>query len=137
MSQEGSISRESAAAFVDGYGRTWESWDFPGFVDLFSDEVVYVAHATQETVVGRTALASYIRKEAAEQGQVSVRMGNPVIDGDRVAAEFWVTATSAGETATIAGCLIARLASDGRCAFFREYWFDVEGHTSAYEGWGE
>jgi hypothetical protein len=136
MSQGASIDRESAAAFVESYGRTWESWDVPGFVDLFSDGVVYVAHATQETVVGKTALASYLQKEAAEQGQVTVRMGNPVIDGDRVAAEFWVT-TIGGEPATIVGCLIARLAPDGRCAFFREYWFDVEGRVSAYEGWGE
>jgi SnoaL-like domain len=137
MSQGMSRDREAAVAFVDGYGRTWESWDIPGFVGLFSDEVVYVAHATQETVVGREALASYLRKEAAEQGQVSVRMGNPVIDGDRVAAEFWVMATSEGKDATIAGCLIAHLGPDGKCHFFREYWFDMEGHTSTYEGWGE
>ncbi len=132
-----SISRESAVAFVDNYGRTWDSWDFSGFVDLFSDEVVYVAHPTQETVVGREALASYIRKEAAEQGEVSVRMGNPVIEGDHVAAEFWVTATNDGEAATIAGSLVAQLASDGRCANFREYWFDIEGHVNAFDGWGE
>src|SRR6266550_3282690 len=105
-----SIGREDAAAFVERYGRAWERWDVSGFVDLFSDEVVYVAHATQETVVGRTALASYLRKEAAEQGEVSVRMGDPVIDGDRVAAEFWVTARSGSRSATIAGCLVARLA---------------------------
>src|SRR5215210_804172 len=130
--------RQRAVTFVDGYGRTWESWDIPAFVDLFSDEVVYVAHATQETVVGRAALTSHIRKEAAEQGRVSVRMGNPVVDEDRVAAEFWVTATSdGGRDATIVGCLIAHLGPDGRCHFFREYWFDVDGHTNAYEGWGE
>jgi SnoaL-like protein len=131
------VGREDAAAFVDGYGRTWERWDLSGFVDLFSDEVVYVAHATQETVVGRTALASYIRKEEAEQGEVSVRMGSPVIEGDRVAAEFWVTGTSGSEAWTTAGCFVARLAPDGRCGHFREYWFDIEGHASAYEGWGE
>ena len=27
--------------------------------------------------------------------------------------------------------------SDGRCARFREYWFDIDGHTSAFSGWGE
>ncbi len=129
--------REHASAFVNGYGRSWETWDVPAFLELFSDEVVYVAHATEETVVGRAALESYLQKEASEQGQVSVRMGNPVIDGDRVAAEFWVTATSEGHDATIAGCLIAHLGADGRCHFFREYWFDVEGHTTAYEGWGD
>jgi hypothetical protein len=131
------MSRKSAAAFVEGYGRTWQSWDFSGFVDLFSDEVVYVAHATEETVVGREALASYIRKEADEQGEVRVRMGNPVIDGDRVAAEFWVTGTSGARNWTVVGAFIAHLGSDGRCAFFREYWFEVEGHTSAYAGWGK
>jgi hypothetical protein len=131
------IGREDAAAFVEGYGRAWERWDVSGFVDLFSDQVIYVAHATQETVVGRTALASYLRKEAAEQGDVSVRMGSPVIDANRVAAEFWVTATSGSGAATIAGCFLARLSPDGRCEHFREYWFDVEGHTRAYGGWGE
>jgi SnoaL-like domain len=135
--QEMSSDREAGVAFVDGYGRSWERWDVPGFLDLFSDEVVYVAHPTQETVVGREALANYVRKEADEQGAVSVRMGNPVIEGDRLAAEFWVTATSESEAATIVGGFIARLAPDGRCDFFREYWFDVEGHTTAYEGWGE
>ncbi len=137
MSQERGLSRQNGVSFIESYGRTWESWDFDGFLDLFSDDVVYVAHATEETVVGRTSLASYIRKEAADQGQASVRMGSPVIEGDRVAAEFWVTRTNEGENWTTAGCLIARLGSDGRCAFFREYWFDVEGHTGPYAGWGE
>jgi ketosteroid isomerase-like protein len=136
MSQGPSISRESAAAFVESYGRTWESWDFSGFVDLFSEDVVYVAHATEETVVGREALASYIRKEADDQGEATVRMGTPIIDGDRVAAEFWVTRRNRGADWTTTGCFIARLGPDGRCDAFREYWFDVEGHTSAYEGWG-
>jgi hypothetical protein len=136
MSQE-NVSREKAVAFVEAYGRTWESWDFTGFVDLFSDDVVYVAHATQEAVVGRAALAGYIRKEAADQGQASVRMGSPLIDSDHVAAEFWVTRTNEGENWTTAGCFIARLGPDGRCTVFREYWFDVEGHIGAYDGWGE
>jgi ketosteroid isomerase-like protein len=137
MPEQTSPSRAKAVAFVQGYGRAWESWDFAGFVDLFSDDVVYSAHATEERVVGRTALASYIRKEAADQGRASVRMGSPVIDGDRVAAEFWVTRSNDGADWTTAGCLIARLGPDGRCTSFREYWFDTEGHTDAYEGWGE
>ncbi len=129
--------REHAAAFVQGYGRAWECWDVSGFTDLFSDDVVYIAHATEETVVGKAALAAYIRKEAAEQGDVNVRMGSPVAEGDRVAAEFWVTATYEAGPATIPGCFIARLTPDGRCSHFREYWFDVDGHVGPYDGWGE
>ena len=129
--------RNDGAAFVEAYGRGWEEWDFRGLIDLFSDDVVYVAHATAETVVGRTALAEYMRKEAADQGRASVRMGSPVIDGDRVAAEFWVTRTNGDEEWTTAGCFIARLGPDRLCSSFREYWFDVEGHTPPYDGWGD
>jgi ketosteroid isomerase-like protein len=133
-----STSREDAVSFVEGYGRTWELWDLSGWVDLFTDDVVYVDHPTQQSVVGRTALEAYVRKEAAEQGAVNVRMGSPVVEGDRVAGEFWVTATSESKPATLVGGFIARLEPDGRCSYFREYWFYVEGETTpAYEGWGD
>jgi hypothetical protein len=131
------LDREHGRAFVEAYRQTWESWDTEGFVGLFDDEVFYCAHP-DETVVGREALGRYLEKEKAAQGAVRVRMGSPLIEGDRVVAEFWVTATNQGVEASIAGCLIARLdGSEGRCTHFREYWFDLEGHRSAYEGWGE
>src|SRR5271165_3620664 len=104
-----SLDREQATAFVDGYGRTWDSWDIAGFVELFSDDVVYVDHQTDERVVGGEALASYLRKEEAEQGAVSVRMGKPIVDSEHVVAEFWVMRTNGDEQATLAGCFIAQL----------------------------
>jgi len=132
------LDRERAAAFVDGYGQTWESWDIAGFVELFDDKVVYVAHPTEETVVGKEALRRYVRREAREQGAVSVRMGKSMVERDRVVAEFWVTTTNRAVEATIAGCFIAQLdGTSGRCVHFREYWFDIAGHTGPYEGWGE
>jgi ketosteroid isomerase-like protein len=132
-----SLNRENATEFVERYGQTWESWDVEGFVDLFSDNIVYVAHP-QETVVGRDALRRYFRKEEAEQGCVSVRMGGAIVERNHVVAEFWVTAKNRGEEATIAGCLISQLDRvDGRCTHFREYWFDIEGHVPAFDGWGE
>ena len=76
-------------------GQTWENWDVEGFVDLFSDKVVYVAHP-QETVVGRDALRSYLQKEETEQGSVMVRMGSAIVDGDHIVAEFWVSARNRG-----------------------------------------
>jgi ketosteroid isomerase-like protein len=133
-----SSERQSPAEFVAGYGRTWETWDVEGNLDLFADDVVYVVHATEETVVGRADLRPYILKEKAAMGAVSVRMGEPVGEADHVAAEFWVTLTTEdGEEGTIAGCFIAQLdPASGLCTHFREYWFEVEGHVPAYEGWG-
>jgi ketosteroid isomerase-like protein len=129
------VDREAAVAFAEGYGRTWERWDREGWVGLFSDDVVYVVHPTHETVVGKEALGPYFEKEAAEQGEVNVRIGNPVVEGDHVTAEFWVT--SVKEDATLTGCFIARLNSAGLCSLFREYWFNIDEHVRPYEGWGE
>jgi SnoaL-like domain len=128
--------RARAAAFVGAYGEAWERWDVDSFVELFGPEVVYVAHP-QETVVGRAALRRYLRKEETAQGAVSVRMGSPMLDGNRVMAEFWVAATNGGQQATIAGCLIAHLdPTDGLCTHFREYWFDLDGHAEPFWSWG-
>ena len=134
-----SPDRQSAEAFVQGYGRTWEDWDVEGYLALFAEDVVYVVHATEETVVGHEALRVYFAKEKAAMGAVEVRMGRPVGSDDHVAAEFWVTLTTdAGEEGTIAGCFIAQLdPADGLCTNFREYWFEAEGQIPAYPGWGE
>jgi hypothetical protein len=53
-----------------------------------------------EIVDGTTALRRYVEKEQESQGDVRVRMGRPLVEGDRVVAEFWV---HAGDDASIAG----------------------------------
>ncbi|HME05098.1 MAG TPA: nuclear transport factor 2 family protein [Solirubrobacteraceae bacterium] len=133
------VSREMATAFVEGYGRAWESWDYEGFIDLFSDDVVYVEHPVDETVVGREAIGRYIRREQGEAGTVSVRMGRPIVEGNQVVAEFWTTMSNReGEPeGTLMGCFIAQLdPTSGRCMRFRQYWFEADGHLIPFNGWG-
>jgi len=133
-----SLDRERAAAFVEGYGQTWETWDVAGFVKLFTDDVVYVAHPIETTVLGAVALTPYVEGQQAQMGAINVRMGKPVVAGNHVAAEFWVTATNRDGEETTSGCFMAQLDRlNGRCTHFREYWFDIEGHHSPYQGWGE
>ncbi|HEX3736880.1 MAG TPA: nuclear transport factor 2 family protein [Solirubrobacterales bacterium] len=124
--------------FVSRYAQAWERWDREDFLDLFTEDVVYVVHPTEETVEGHDALRAYFRKEERAQGPVEVRMGDPIALGGRVAAEFWVTSTmEAAEPVTIVGCLLARLdPGDGRCSHFREYWFEMAGRATPFTGWG-
>jgi ketosteroid isomerase-like protein len=130
-----STGETRAAAFVTAYGSTWERWDVDRFVDLFTADVIYVVHPTEETVVGSEALRVYFGKEKEQQGSVSVRMGTAVAAEDRVAAEFWAQGVE-GDL-TIAGCFIAKLdGATGRCSHFREYWFDLEGQFAPDEDWG-
>jgi len=98
--------REQAVAFVEGYGRTWESWDFDRFVDLFTDDVVYVEHPTDETCVGNAEMARYIRKEQRAQGVVNVRMGKPLVDGDQVELRGEKEVKGASRTKLMVGAMI-------------------------------
>jgi ketosteroid isomerase-like protein len=133
------IDRQMAQRFVDRYKQVWEDWDVDGWVDLFSDDAVYYEHPTDETLVGSEQLAEYLRKEHSEEGQASVRMGEPIVDGDKLVVEFWATMIrDDGERATLTGCMIARLdPSDGRCVHYRQYWFELDGHVAPFDGWGE
>jgi uncharacterized protein (TIGR02246 family) len=131
------MHRERAVAFVEGYGRTWKAWDFEGFADLFTDDVVYVEHPTDETVVGREQVLEYIRREQDAEGVANVRMGAPIIEDDHVVGEFWTTMTKPDERGTLIGCFIAQLDETGRCRHFRQYWHEVSGHVEPYRGWGE
>jgi hypothetical protein len=49
------------------------------------------------------------------QQEVSVVMGRPFVDGDRVAAEFWTTMRNDGADITLPGCLLLRFGQDGLC----------------------
>jgi ketosteroid isomerase-like protein len=134
-----SVTWRQAHAFVEAYGRTWEAWDLDGFVELFSDDVVYVEHPVDETVVGRVEMERYIRKEQAEQGIARVRMGTPIVEGNRAVGEFWVVMSNREGQAesTLAGCFIATIdPDDGRCTHFRQYWFELDGRVAPFAGWG-
>ena len=121
-----------------GYARTWENWDPDGFADLFTDDVIYVEHPTDETIVGRAQMPTYLRDEHAFQGAAAVLIGTPLVDGCQVVAEFWATMTKPDEPdRSLIGCFIARLdPADGRCTHFRQYWFVTSGHSTPFQGWG-
>jgi ketosteroid isomerase-like protein len=51
-----SIDPRRAVAFVETYGRAWESWDEEAFVQMFTEDIVYIAHP-DEIVHGRQALS--------------------------------------------------------------------------------
>jgi hypothetical protein len=134
------VSHEQRAAeFVESYGRAWERWDLSAFVELFSHDVIYVEHPNEEPVVGHEQLLAYITKEQEAEGNASVRMGRPIVDGNHVVAEFWAS-LSDGEgkpAGTVSGCFIADLDPEtGKCAFFRQYWFEFGGQAQPFSGWG-
>jgi hypothetical protein len=66
-----------------------------------------------------------------------VRFGAPVVDGDRVAVEWWTTMRAGGSPLTLVGCLVLAFAGDGRCRELRECWDLAEGLVDPPAGRGD
>ena len=118
------------------YARAWETRDADVLDELFTEDASYRAHPFRETHVGIAAIRDYWRVATRTQRQAEVRMGQPVVDGDRVAIEWWATLLDDDVEMTLPGCLLLRFAADGRCSELREYWHLEGGYSEPFDGWG-
>jgi ketosteroid isomerase-like protein len=123
--------------WIDGYRRAWEENDADLLVTLFTEDASYRSSPFREPNVGHDAIRAYWARAAGTQRNVEVRMGEPVVEGNVVAVEWWTTmeADDDGEL-TLPGCLLLQFAPDGRCLELREYWNVEAGRREPHEGWG-
>ena len=122
--------------WVDEYGRAWRERDADAVVSLFTEDAEYRSSPFREPSVGSDAIRAYWERATSTQEDADVRMGAPIVAGDRVAVEWWATMRDGGEEITLPGCLLLRFAPDGHCAALREYWHVEPGHREPHAGWG-
>jgi uncharacterized protein (TIGR02246 family) len=114
------MGREHARTWVEGYGRAWEAGDVDAFLELFTEDVRYFSHPFRDPHLGREGLRAYAAGNP-DQTDVQVRVGEPMVEGDRAAFEWWAP----GGGGTLAGCSIVRFGPDGRCEEHQEYWHEA------------
>jgi hypothetical protein len=123
--------------WIDRYRRAWETADDGEAVELFTADASYRSSVFREPYIGSDAIRQYWQRGVGTQREVAVRMGRPVITGDRVAAERWTTMIDPDEgEITLPGCLLLRFAPDGRCQDLWEYWQVQPGRQDPADGWG-
>ena len=103
------MDHQRVDARLDGYRRAREQADSPAVLGLFT---------------------------TADQRDVRVRFGDPVVDGDRVAVEWWTTTLEEGRPSTLIGTSLLTFTPDGLVAAARDYWFLEPGTHQPFEGWG-
>ena len=123
-------------AWIDAYGRAWETGDEDLMVSLFTEDANYRSSPFREPFRGHDEIRAYSRRNAGTQRDKRVRMGRPFVEGHRVAVEWWTTMVDEGETVTLPGCLLLRFEADGRCSDLREYWHIEPGTHEPFPGWG-
>jgi steroid delta-isomerase-like uncharacterized protein/uncharacterized protein (TIGR02246 family) len=130
------VSEREVAAWIEAYARAWREGDAEAAAALFTETAVYRSAPFRPPHVGREEIMRYWREEPAQHEQVELSFGTPVVQGRRVAVEWWASMVQDGETVTGPGCLVLRFQQDGRCEELREYWHEQPGRYEPPPGWG-
>jgi len=143
----------SVQNWIESYGEAWRSRDAEAAAVLFTEDSIYRSHPFRMPYYGQDGVRAYWTKATADQRGLDLRFGTPVVDGDRVAIEWWAVMRvmkrsgvaggpvtgqgTPGETlGTLPGCLFLIFAPDGRCRELREYWHWKDEEVRPPEGWG-
>ena len=119
------------------YRRAWVERDAEAAGRLFTEDATYREHPFQAAFVGRAAIRDYWSKVTASQAQVELRYGRSVVDGRRVAVEWWANLQANGAPLTLAGEFLLLFAETGECRELREYWLLAQDRVEPPPGWGE
>jgi ketosteroid isomerase-like protein len=123
--------------WVDAYRAAWEQRDPGAAAALFTEDATYRSNIFESPHEGQGGISDYWAGVTEAQSDVSVRMGRPFADGDRVAVEFWTNMKVAGDDVTLPGCLLLDMTDDGRCRRLREYWHYQPGSFDPPAEWGQ
>jgi ketosteroid isomerase-like protein len=130
------MERARVDAWLAGYRRAWEEADTAAVLGLFTEDASYRSHPLRPAHAGHDGIAAYWTRVTTDESGVRVRFGDPIVDGDRVAVEWWTTMHEGGRPVTVAGCLLLRFAADGRCQALRECWHETGELLEPSPGWG-
>ena len=124
---------EAARRWVEGWRRAWPARDVDGIAAMYTDEASYGSHPFREAETAR----SYAERAFGEEDLVDAWFGDPVVDGDRAAVEYWaVLRPPGGDELTIAGAAFLHFDDDGRVVDHRDYWDQEDGRREPPAGWG-
>ena len=118
------------------YRRAWIEKNAAAARELFTPDAVYREQPFEPPFAGAEAIEGYWSRVTATQRDIELRYGRPVVDGDRLAVEWWATFLNDEAPYTLAGEFLLRFAADGRCQELREYWIIKEGRLDPPDGWG-
>ena len=127
-------ARAAARAWADAWTKAWRALDAEPLAPIYTPDTVHRSHPFREPGnpidYARWALAE-------EEGEPDVWMGEPIVEGDRAAIEWWAVVSENGKEVSLAGTSIVRFGEDGRAVEQTDYWGTTEGRANPWKGWGQ
>ena len=122
--------------WLEGYRRAWVERDAHAAAELFTEDAIYREQPFKPPFSGRDAIRQYWATVTQAQSSVELRYGSPVVEGRRVAVEWWANLVNDGSPITLAGEFLLSFDEHGRCRELREYWTLTDGRVDPPPGWG-
>jgi len=130
------MDRASVTRWAESYRQAWEGADSEAAAALFTDDATYRNDIYQEPNRGTAGVAEYWSSVTSTQTDVTVRMGEPYLDGDRAVVEFWANMTVEGAPLTLGGALLLRFDDNGSCRSLHEYYAFTDETAEPPPEWG-
>lgn len=122
--------------WLERYRRAWIERDADAASRLFTEDATYREKPFEAPFVGRAAIRNYWANVTASQIKVELRYGKSIVDGNRVAVEWWANLQTNDGPLTLAGEFFLSFAETGECRELREYWLLTQGRVEPPAGWG-
>lgn len=127
------MDRADAQAWLDRYVSAWLSYDANDIAALFSEDVCYRYHPSDDPIIGRQAVvASWLGESDSESASTRDAPGTytgqyePIaVDGDVVVATGTSTYRERPEGPIVRvydNCFVMRFDANGKCSEFTEYY---------------
>lgn len=123
----------AARAWIEAWEKGWPATDVDRIASRYQASAPYRSHPFRDV----STVREYVTQAFTEEELVRCWFGQPIVDGDRAAVEYWAILRSPdGTHVTIAGHSHLRFDEDGLVAEHRDYWAQQDGTIDPPAGWG-
>lgn len=132
----GESVREHALRWADTWQASWQALDVEAVVALYADDAVFASQPFRRAYRGRSGVRQYVSGAFGDEAEVRARFGEPLVDGDLAAVEWWATLREGGDEITLVGTSVLRFDAHGLVLEQRDTWNQAAGRHDPPLGWG-
>jgi hypothetical protein len=126
---------ETAAAvrrWIETWTHAWPAKDADAIAALYAADAAFRSQPFRDLQSPR----AYVEWAFSEQDEAECWFGEPVVEGNRAAIEYWGIVRFEGRDETIAGIAFVTFGPEGLVAEQRDCWNSQEGRVEPPPGWG-
>lgn len=133
----GDSVREHARRWADAWQAAWQALDVEAVVALYTEDAIFSSHPFRPAHRGRSGVREYVSGAFGDEAEVRARFGEPLVDGDSAAVEWWATLTEGGSEITLFGTSVLRFDAEGLVLEQRDTWNQASGRREPLRRWSD